>query len=405
VASRSLPFETFDVDNHMYETTDALTKFLPPRYRGAIDYVAVGGRPRLVVKDHVSHMIPNPTFERVARPGSAEDYFMGKNPEGKSFREFVGKAMDCIPAFQAPAPRLTLMDELGIDRCLMFPTLASLIEERTRDDVELTHAVMHALNEWMYETWQFDYEERIFATPVITLPIVDKALEELAWCLDRGAKTVLVRPAPVPGLNGSSRSFGLPEFDPFWHAVVQANIPVSLHASDSGYQRHLGEWEGGDEYLSFAASALREIVIGHRPIEDAMGALVCHGTFTRFPDLKVLVVENGSSFVRPLIDSLDRAYRIMPNEFGENPVGSFIRNTYVHPFQEDDVLGIVELIGVDHVLFGSDFPHPEGIGDPLTFIDKLEGLPARDVAAIMGGNLAHLIGLDAPSRIHSSHST
>jgi predicted TIM-barrel fold metal-dependent hydrolase len=95
----------------------------------------------------------------------------------------------------------------------------------------------------------------------------------------------------------------------------------------------------------------------------------------------------------------------MPNEFGENPVGSFIRNTYVHPFQEDDVLGIVELIGVDHVLFGSDFPHPEGIGDPLTFIDKLEGLPARDVAAIMGGNLAHLIGLDAPSRIHSSHST
>ena len=54
--------------------------------------------------------------------------------------------------------------------------------------------------------------DRIF-TPVITLPIVDRA-EELEWCLERGARTVLVRPAPVPGFRGS-RSFGLEEFDPF----------------------------------------------------------------------------------------------------------------------------------------------------------------------------------------------
>ena len=75
--------------------------------------------------------------------------------------------MDVIPAYQAPAPRLELMDELGIDRCVMYPTLASLIEERTTDDVILTHAIIHALNEWMHEHWTFDYEGRIFATPVI----------------------------------------------------------------------------------------------------------------------------------------------------------------------------------------------------------------------------------------------
>jgi hypothetical protein len=48
----------------------------------------------------------------------------------------------------------------------MFPTLASLVEERMKDDPELTHDVIHALNEWMYETWSFNYEDRIFATPV-----------------------------------------------------------------------------------------------------------------------------------------------------------------------------------------------------------------------------------------------
>ena len=71
-----------------------------------------------------------------------------------------------------------------------------------RDAPELTHAAIHALNEWMYEEWTFNYENRIFATPVITLPIVDKALDELAWVLERGAKTVLIRPAPVPGYHG-----------------------------------------------------------------------------------------------------------------------------------------------------------------------------------------------------------
>ncbi len=165
MSPRSLPYPVFDIDNHMYETEEALTKFLPKEHQGKVGYVEVNGRPKLVVKDHISHMIPNPTFARVARPGSAEDYFLGNNPEGLNFREFIGEAMDVIPAYQAPAPRLELMDELGMDRCVMYPTLASLIEERTTDDVILTHAVIHALNEWMHEHWTFDYEGRIFATP------------------------------------------------------------------------------------------------------------------------------------------------------------------------------------------------------------------------------------------------
>ena len=94
------------------------------------------------------------------------------------------------------------MDELGVDRTLMFPTLASLLEERLRDDPDATHAVIHSLNEWLHEEWTFDYEGRIFTTPVITLPVVEKAIEELEWALERGAKTVLIRPAPVPGHRG-----------------------------------------------------------------------------------------------------------------------------------------------------------------------------------------------------------
>jgi hypothetical protein len=178
-----------------------------------------------MIRGTVSEYIPNPTFEVVARPGAQEEYFRNGNPEGKSYREVIGEPMRSIPAFQHPEPRIEVMNELGVDRSLMFPTLASLLEERMRDDPELTHAAIHSLNEWMYEEWQFNYEDRIFATPVITLPIVEKAIQELEWAVERGAKTVLIRPAPVPGFRGS-RSFGYPEFDPFWQAVVDADILV-----------------------------------------------------------------------------------------------------------------------------------------------------------------------------------
>jgi predicted TIM-barrel fold metal-dependent hydrolase len=58
-------------------------------------------------------------------------------------------------------------------------------------------------------------------------------------------------------------------------------------------------------------------------------------------------------------------------------------------------LGLVELLGADRVLFGSDYPHPEGLAEPLSFVDELDGLAHDDVAKIMGGNLNRMMGLDA----------
>src|SRR6201993_3982875 len=196
--SRELPFPVFDADNHMYETQEALTKFLPDKRKHVIDYVQIRGRTKIVVRGHISDYIPNPTFDVVARPGAQEEYFR-HGSGGKSYREVMGEPMKAIPAFREAGPRLAMMDELGLDYSLMFPTLASLVEERMKDDPALIHDVIHALNEWMYETWTFNYEGRIFPVPIITLPIVERALAELEWVLERGARTVLVRPAPVPG--------------------------------------------------------------------------------------------------------------------------------------------------------------------------------------------------------------
>ena len=168
-------YPVYDCDNHLYETKDSFTRYLPKSHAGLVKYVEVEGRTKIAIKNVISDYIPNPTFEVVARPGAQEEYFK-HGSGGKSFREVMGKPMKAIPAFREPAARLEVMDGLGLDYSLMFPTLASLVEERMKDDPALIHDVIHALNEWMYETWQFNYEDRIFSTPVIALPIVDRCL-------------------------------------------------------------------------------------------------------------------------------------------------------------------------------------------------------------------------------------
>jgi predicted TIM-barrel fold metal-dependent hydrolase len=89
----------------------------------------------------------------------------------------------------------------------------------------------------------------------------------------------------------------------------------------------------------------------------------------------------------------------MPQDFAENPVDVIKRNIYISPFWEEDLGALAELIGVDHVLFGSDYPHPEGLADPVSYIDELEALDEGSVGKIMGGNLARLMNVvDAVAR-------
>ena len=391
--ARDLGFEVFDSDNHMYETEDAFTRYLPPEYKGAIRYVQVEGRTKIAIKGQISEYIPNPTFEVVAPPGAQEEYYRHGNPDGKSLREIFGKPIRCPEWARNAEARLPHLDELGIQGSLMFPTLASLLEERMRDDPDLTHTVVHSLNQWIHDEWTFNYHDRIFATPIIALPIVEKAVEELEWCLERGARCILVRPAPAWGLRGP-RSPALPEFDPFWARVQEAGVLVGMHSSDSGYADLVSVWEGKTEFLPFKPNPLRLLVMQNRAISDMMAAMVCHGAFTRFPDLRIATIENGGTWVAPLLEKFEGIYRKMPQDFGENPVEAFKRNVYVNPFWEDALEGLIDIMSPDRLLFGSDYPHPEGLGNPVSFYDDLpSSLSPPDAAKIMGGNLKELLAV------------
>ena len=171
--SAKLDYAVWDADNHMYEAVDSYTRHLPKRYEGAIRFVDVNGRDKLEILGKVSETIPNPTYVVIPTPGAWTEYFRGNNPEGKSLRE-LAQPIRCPEEFRRPDLRLALMDEQGIDGCVLFPTTAGLLEEHMKADLELTHAVVHAYNQWLLEDWTFDYEGRIVPTPVVTLPDIGK---------------------------------------------------------------------------------------------------------------------------------------------------------------------------------------------------------------------------------------
>jgi hypothetical protein len=106
--TRKLDYLVFDADNHMYEATDAFTKYLPKEYEGVIKYVEVNGRTKIAIKNKISDYIPNPTFNKVAPPGAQELEFKLKNPDSMTAADKElqlappPKYIEALPGFFEP---------------------------------------------------------------------------------------------------------------------------------------------------------------------------------------------------------------------------------------------------------------------------------------------------------------
>jgi predicted TIM-barrel fold metal-dependent hydrolase len=386
-------YEIWDCDHHYYEPPEALLRHLPQEYRGAFQYATIEGRTKLALEGRILDYIPNPGFEVVARPGSHEDYYRGRNPEGKSLREMGGKPMRSVSAFNNGAAHLAMMDELGLHGALIFPTLAVTLEERVGHRPDLIHALFHSLNQWVAEEYGFG-NGRQFAVGAITLADAQRAVEELEFLIKAGCNAVQVRPAPAPGPFGG-RSPGGAEFDRFWARCAEAKVLVCCHVGDSGYDRTYRDWtspqnlgDGG----AFRKSALRECFdIMGRPAADMISTLVCEGVFERHPGVRVAMVECGSAWLGPMLDRLARAYHRVPQDFHRDPVEVVREHVAVMPFYEDSSRELGDLLGMDKVLFGSDWPHPEGLGRPLDFFNDIDDLTAAEQKMVMCDNLKNLL--------------
>jgi len=387
-----LRYRPFDADNHYYEALDAFTRHQPAAMkRRGVQILREGKRAFVVVADKISRFIPNPTFDPVIVPGSIELLFRGEVPAGVDPRTLT--QVEALHAeYQDRTSRLAVMDEQGLSATLLFPTLGVGVEQCLRHDPEATMACLSSFNRWLEEDWGFAHQDRIFAAPLLSLADPDAALVELRSLLERGAKLVHVRPAPVPSAFGP-RSLGHREHDRVWAAIAEAGIPVAFHLGDSGYLTYSAAWGGKSEFEPFgAADPLDGILVDDRAIYDSMASLIVHGVFHRHPKLRVASIENGSDWVAPLAKKLRKKANQMPQAFPEDPLEVLRRNVWVTPYYEEDLRALADLIGVDRILFGSDWPHGEGLAHPVDFKKELDGFSDGEIRKIMRDNARALLG-------------
>jgi predicted TIM-barrel fold metal-dependent hydrolase len=274
----------------------------------------------------------------------------------------------------------------------MFPTLAVCIEHALRHDPEAAAACLSAFNRWLEDDWGFARERRIFSAAMLSLADPGAALVELESLIERGVKLVHIRPAPVPSATGP-RSLGDPAHDPVWAMLTDADVPVALHLGDSGYTMFSAAWGGPPEFEAFyGVDPLDQIVVDDRAIYDSVASMIVHGVFHRHPTLRVASVENGSDWVPILAKRLRKKANQFPSSFPEDPLDVLRRNVWVTPYYEDDLLALSETIGVEKILFGSDWPHGEGLAEPTTFTKELVGFSAADVRKIMRDNVITYLG-------------
>ena len=109
------------------------------------------------------------------------------------------------------------------------------------------------------------------------------------------------------------------------------------------------------------------------------------------------VIENGSYFVYRLVKRLKKAANNHPRLFPEDPVEQLRNNVWIAPYYEDDLPALAEVIGVDKILFGSDWPHGEGLESPMSFIEELKGFSEADIRKVMRDNALDLLGVKVTS--------
>ena len=389
-------FGIFDADNHYYEPRDAFTRHLDPRLRERAVHVVTdaAGKDTIYVAGQKHHFTP-PTFELVPPPGHLKAMLVA---QGEGTAASFLKPMR--PEYQQRAARLAAMDAQGIESILLFPTFGVTVEHALRHDTEASFAALAAFNRWLEEDWGFGEDGRIFGVPLLSLVDVPLAVAELERVLARGARMVHLLAGPVNG-----RSPGNPAFDPFWSRLAEARVPVAYHAAESGYNELLStQWGHRARPRSHHQSAWQNaFCFIEAPIMHTLGALIFDNLFGRFPNLHVATIECGSAWVPYLLARLDKAQKSCTSHspWLGGPVKDrasevFRTHVRVNPFPEEDHVELLEWLRPEHLLFGSDWPHPEGIPEPRAYPDYLPaGTPAGAIRRMMRDNARELLGLDA----------
>jgi predicted TIM-barrel fold metal-dependent hydrolase len=256
-------------------------------------------------------------------------------------------------------------------------------------DQDVAKAVFARHNDWVLDYCSAS-PERLIGIGCLPIPDVQASLDEMKRSASRG-----VRGFAIPAHVSPDQPYCHPDYDPFWAAAEEFGVPLTMHiftgtSFDGGMPKHWGT-PGG---------TIKGYTLTHTSAVNTMIDLICGGVCERFPRLKFVFSEFETGWLAHTLQRLDHALYRTPKyavDYLTMEPSEYFRRQMYATF-EDDEAGIAtrNLIGVDNLLWGNDYPHHDAIWPhSMSTLDRVfAGVPEAEREKMVWSNTIDLYGID-----------
>ncbi len=432
-AGSELGYRIDDADNHFNEPPDCFERYIDPQCADLAIRSVVGpdgervqlfaGAPSKFHANQVT--FSSGELEKMLGDTSSIGVGNTGRPEGEELRvvpgmflnrlnplkglsdeerkEFIADFRHKSEAFGNRDLRLALMDEQGIDKALMFPAAAHDIEYEFADNIPALYANIRAFNRWMGAEVGYVADRRMFLPPFISLADPELAVRELETVMGDGASLIQIKAGHAHGGVDNpwgGRSPADPVYDRFWSIVNEAQVLVTVHLGGTDYQKYGADWSEDPHTVFGDFDAFQWMMYwGDRPALELTAGLILHNFFGRFPNIRVCLSECGTVWLPYTLRKMDHAFLMgrkakwaENGRLAERPSNIFRRHFVVAPFPEENVRRVVDEVGIDPIVFGSDFPHGEGLAFPGQYVSaQLASFSEDEQRRIMRDNMENFL--------------
>jgi uncharacterized protein len=342
-------YTIIDADTHVTETPDLWTSRAPAHMRDRVPFVETDSRG--VQRWRVGDGRPLASVGMTATAGRGTFKHPPKNYEGMH-----------PGAYDANA-RLKYMDQIGIWAMVMYPNVGGFGAQQflKLNDPELMLTCVQIYNDWQTE-WASADSRRLL--PITSIPFwdIDAAVTEVHRCAAKGHKGILFTGEPQ---YYGKPLLGDPHWNPLWEAAVECDLPISFHIGSGDMQEGLAKARVNTYGRMAAFTELAVDIFLHNGIQ--LNDLLMSGVLARHPKIKFVSVESGIGWIPFVLEAMD--YQFKGNsvreehpEFDLLPSEYFARNVYAcYWFEQTAPRRLIDKVGVDNVLFETDFPHPTSL--------------------------------------------
>jgi predicted TIM-barrel fold metal-dependent hydrolase len=382
-------YTIIDADTHVTESPDLWTSRAPASMRDRV--------PNVVTSDNGTQrwVLAGRTLASVGMTATAGRGTF-KHPPRNYDQMHPG-------AYDAKA-RLKYMDQMGIWAMVMYPNVGGFGAQQflKLNDPELMLTCVRIYNDWQTE-WAAADSRRLL--PITSIPFwdVDAAVTEVQRCAAMGHKGIL--------FTGEPQYYGKPllgdhHWDKLWNVAVECDLPISFHIGSGDMQEGLAKARVETYGKMAAFTELAVDIFLHNALQ--LNDLLMSGVLARHPKIKFVSVESGIGWIPFALEAMD--YQFMGNSVREEhpeydllPSEYFARNVYAcYWFEQTAPTRLIDKIGVDNVLFETDFPHPTSLYGEEVFARIKSGLSDVDESVrrkILWGNSQKLYKVSEPTAV------